>query len=198
MPARSGVLTGRGIATASLLAGIAVLATLAACSSTPALPLCSTGGAATEADGYRLGAGDRLQVTVFRHEGLSGEFAVDGTGTLALPLVGQIAADGLTARELDSTIERQLRDQAYLVDPHVSIEVLTYRPIYVLGEVARPGQYEYVAGMTLVTAVALAGGYTYRAGRDGVIISGGHCMRKADSATAVLPGEVVHVPERFF
>ena len=146
----------------------------------------------------QLGAGDRLQVTVFRHEGLSGEFALDGTGTLALPLVGQIAADALTTRELESTIERQLREQSYLVDPHVSIEVLTYRPIYVLGEVAQPGQYEYVAGMTLVTAVALAGGYTYRADREDVIISRGHCMREADAATAVLPGEVVRVPERFF
>ena len=76
--------------------------------------------------------------------------------------------------------------------------MLTYRPFYILGEVPRPGEYEYVSGMTLVNAVALAGGYTYRADRTGVTISRGHCVREATAATRVLPGEVIRVPARFF
>jgi protein involved in polysaccharide export with SLBB domain len=109
-------------------------------------------------------------VTVFRHEPLSGEFTLGATGALALPLVGAVAADGLTTRELEIAIENQLREERYLVDPDVSIQVLTRRPFYVLGEVAQPGAYEYVSGMTLVNAVALAGGYTYQADRSSVTI----------------------------
>jgi polysaccharide export outer membrane protein len=137
-------------------------------------------------------------VTVFRDDSLSGEFALDATGRIALPLVGAIPADGLTTRQLESAIEDQLREKGYLVAPDVSIELLNRRPFYVLGEVAQPGQYEYVAGMTLVKAVALAGGYTYRADRAAVRISRGHCVRDATPATRVLPGEVIRVPARFF
>ena len=136
-------------------------------------------------------------MTVFRHEPLSGEFTLGATGMVAMPLVGAVAADGLTTRELELAIEHQLRQERYLVDPDVSIQVLTYRPFYILGEVAQPGEYEYVSGMTLVNAVALAGGYTYRADRSSVTISRGHCMREATAATRLLPGAIVRVPARF-
>jgi protein involved in polysaccharide export with SLBB domain len=149
-------------------------------------------------NGYQLGSGDRLQVTVFRHDNLSGEFALGATGAVALPLVGAIPADGLTARELEVAIEDRLREGGYLVAPDVSIELLNRRPFYVLGEVAQPGQYEHVAGMTLANAVALAGGYTYRADRGSVTISRGHCAREATAATKVLPGGIIRVPARFF
>jgi protein involved in polysaccharide export with SLBB domain len=135
---------------------------------------------------------------MFRHERLSGEFALDATGAIALPLVGAIPAKGLTAREVEIAIEDQLREGGYLVAPDVSIELLNRRPFYVLGEVAQPGQYEHVTGMTLVRAVALAGGYTYRADRGTVTISRGHCLREATAATRVLPGEIIRVPARFF
>jgi protein involved in polysaccharide export with SLBB domain len=137
-------------------------------------------------------------VTVFRHEPLSGEFTVGAAGTLALPLIDAVAADGLTTRELELAIEDRLRQERYLVDPDVSIQVLTHRPFYVLGEVAQPGQYEYVSEMTVVNAVALAGGYTYRADRSSVTISNGHCVRAATAASTVSPGEIVRVPARFF
>jgi polysaccharide biosynthesis/export protein len=178
---------------------LGLLASLGACASGPALPPCDLSRtAAARLDGYQLGPGDQLHVTVFRHEPLSGEFTLGATGALALPLVGAVAADGLTTRELEIAIENQLREERYLVDPDVSIQVLTRRPFYVLGEVAQPGAYEYVSGMTLVNAVALAGGYTYQADRSSVTISRGHCVRAATAASTVLPGEVVHVPARFF
>lgn len=172
---------------------------LGACSSTPDLPRCSlAAGAKERLEGYQLGPGDRLRLTVFRHENLSGEFALDATGTVALPLVGEISAGGLTPRELESRIEQQLQKERYLVHPQVSIEVQIYRPFYIMGEVAQPGEYEYVSGMNVVNAVALAGGYTYRADRSDVIISRGDCFIDAAPTTKVLPGEIVRVPERFF
>jgi polysaccharide export outer membrane protein len=187
-----------GNACLALLTAVGLLPCLGACSSGPALPRCDLGATAAGLDGYQLGSGDRLQVTVFRHDSLSGEFALDATGTVAMPLVGAISADGLTTRQLETAIEDQLRQEGYLIAPDVSIELLNRRPFYVLGEVAQPGQYEYVAGMTLVNAVALAGGYAYRADRGSVTISRGHCVRQATPATRVLPGEIIRVPARFF
>lgn len=182
------------------LFGVLLLAALVgACSSTPALPQCSLAAGANERlRGYDLGPGDRLRVSVFRHENLSGEFALDATGTVALPLVGEISAGGLTARELESRIEERLEEERYLVEPRVSIEVLTYRPFYIMGEVAEPGEYEYVSGMNAVNAVAMAGGYTYRADRSDVTIARGDCFIDATPTTTVLPGEIIRVPERFF
>jgi protein involved in polysaccharide export with SLBB domain len=182
----------------ALLAASGLLLSLGACSADPALPWCDPGPTAAGQNGYRLGPGDQLQVTVFRHEDLSGEFTLGAAGTLALPLAGAIPADGLTARELEVAIEDRLRQERYLVEPDVSIQVLTHRPIYVLGEVAAPGEYEYVAGMSLINAVALAGGYTYRADRSSVRISRDSCVREATADSRLLPGAVIRVPPRFF
>ena len=112
-------------------------------------------------------------MTVFRHEDLSGEFSLDGEGYFALPLVGEILGGGRTARQLENEIEVALKSGGYLIDPQVSIEVLNYRPFYIIGEVNKPGSFEYVNGMTVINAVALAGGYTYRADQDDIIISRG-------------------------
>jgi polysaccharide export outer membrane protein len=182
-----------------VLATVALLPSLGACAAPPALPRCAADqGAPARSGGYQLGPGDRLRVTVFRHEPLSGEFALGPDGTVALPLVGAVAAEGLTARQLESAIEDELREQRYLLDPDVSIEVLIHRPFYILGEVAAPGEYEYVAGMTLANAVALAGGYTYRADRSSVTVSRGHCVRPATAAARLRPGAIVRVSPRFF
>jgi protein involved in polysaccharide export with SLBB domain len=137
-------------------------------------------------------------VTVFRQEQLSGEFRIDGSGSLSLPLVGDVQASGLTMRELETRIADKLKDEGYLVNPRVSAEVLIFRPFYILGEVNNPGQYEYTNGMTVTNAVALAGGYTYRADGDDIEIRRTDCAVSADPTTKVLPGEVVFVPERFF
>jgi polysaccharide export outer membrane protein len=147
--------------------------------------------------GYRLGAGDRIRVTVFRNPDLSSELQVDGQGYLAMPLLGEIAADRLTTGELERAIEAKLREEDYLVDPHVSVEVLTYRPFYILGQVNRPGQYPYEHGMTVINAVALAGGYTVRAQTASVMVRSADCTFVAQPDMVVLPDEVIIVPERF-
>lgn len=197
------------------LLGALILTTglIAACSSSPppAVPAAATGGEAAvtasqtggEATvaGYELGPGDQVRITVFRHEDLSGEFEVDGEGFFALPLVGEIMTAGLSARQLENEIEIRLKSGGYLVDPQVSIEVLNYRPFYIIGEVNSPGSYQYVNGMTVINAVALAGGFSYRADQDDIVISrGGSNGPRIDALpdTAVLPGDIIEVPERFF
>ncbi len=187
-----------------------LLGGLAACASAPPpAPVSQSGGQAPTgpeavADavaGYRLGPGDQVRVTVFRHEDLSGEFELDGEGYFALPLVGEIQGNGKVVRSLEGDIEKAFRDGGYLVSPQVSLEVLNYRPFYILGEVNQPGSYPYVNGMTVINAVALAGGYTYRASQGSISVQRGGSNGKklaAGPTTQVLPGDIISVPERFF
>jgi polysaccharide biosynthesis/export protein VpsN len=153
---------------------------------------------AVQPAGYRLGSGDEVKVTVFNHADLSGQFTVSGEGMLSLPLVGNVEAGGLTPDQVEAKIKQALEPD-YLKNASVSVEVLNYRPFYILGEVNKPGSYPYVAGMRVVNAVALSGGYTVRASQGKIFIErGGQKKIPADPQTVVLPGDIVHVPERFF
>lgn len=149
---------------------------------------------------YELGSGDRLRVIVFGEPDLSGEFDVGGSGVVALPLIGQVRANGLTLSAFEDAVEAKLQD-GYLTNPRVSVEVMNYRPFYIYGEVSEPGQYPYTSGMTVLNAVAVAGGYTYRANQGKVYITrgeGDEVEYPASQAVRVLPGDVLRVPERFF
>ncbi|RQD67750.1 MAG: polysaccharide export protein [Desulfonatronovibrio sp. MSAO_Bac4] len=149
---------------------------------------------------YTLGSGDRVKVTVFGEEDLSGEFQVDGSGYISLPLIGELRVRGLNLRDTEKLLVDTLAD-GYLVDPRISLEVLNYRPFYILGEVNDPGQYEYVSGITLHNAIAMAGGYTHRARRNRAEItraSTGEVIENAEHSTVVLPGDVINIRERFF
>lgn len=181
---------------AAALAVMAFALFAAACDSRP-MPL----NAATEtpATHYRLGPRDVLRITVFGDEAVSGEHKIDGNGNVTMPLVGQVKAAGETPAELTVRVERKLRE--YMHDPKVNIQLLTQRPIYVIGEVRNPGSYAYVDGMTVIKAVAIAGGFTYRArtGRfilDRSVDDSGALA--ATSETPLLPGDVVTVQERYF
>src|SRR5690606_40796847 len=109
---------------------------------------------------YRLGPQDKIQVTVFNEPDLSGEFELDGEGRVALPLIGDVTVGGMTVRNAEQTIAAELYPD-YLQNPKVSIQVTNYRPFYILGEVKEPGGYPYANDMTVIQAVALAGGFTY-------------------------------------
>lgn len=149
---------------------------------------------------YTLASGDRIRVNVFRHEDLSGEFQLDGNGNFAMPLVGEVSADGLTTRALEQRIAESYSD-GFLVNPQVSVEVLTYRPFYILGEVNNPGSYEYNEGMTVLNAVALASGFTYRADADQILLKRGGSNAppvRVTGTTQLLPGDVITIPERWF
>lgn len=148
---------------------------------------------------YILGSGDKIRVSVFGHDDLSGEFELDATGFISLPLIKEIKASGISIRKLEDEITNKLKPD-FLKNPRVSIEVLNYRPFYIIGEVKKPGSYPYVAGMKVVNAIALAGGYTYRAREKKVLITRSKSGKQlpANHATIVMPGDVVEVPERFF
>ena len=150
---------------------------------------------------YRLGAGDKVKVTTFGEESLTGEFNVSGSGMVALPLVGEVKAQGLTTTELQQSIETALKD-GYLREPRVSVQVLTYRPFYILGEVNKPGEYPYTNGLTVLNAVATANGFTYRANSRRVRIRRvGETEEKEyeiTSTSAVAPGDTIRIRERLF
>jgi polysaccharide biosynthesis/export protein VpsN len=161
--------------------------------------MAPTAGAET---GYRLGSGDQVRITVFGEPDLTGQFAVDGSGVVAFPLIGEVKAAGRTARELEKGIAEKLRD-GYLKNPTVNVEVLSFRPFFILGEVKAPGSYPYKNGLNVMNAVALAGGYTYRAKSNvWVITRTGDSKYQAREITngdfQVLPGDTIVIPERFF
>jgi polysaccharide export outer membrane protein len=186
----------RAVLATSLLLGAAGIAACSGPSSS--LPPLPTADAAT----YRLGPGDQVRVITFQDEQLTGEFRVNDNGTLALPLLGSIQAAGLTTSELASSVAQELQRRNLFKDPSVSVEVVNYRPIFILGEVNRPGQYPYQPGMTVVSAVAIAGGFTYRAVEDQVSIvrntSGKSVEGRAGRETTLRPGDVITVYERSF
>lgn len=160
-----------------------------------------TTGTGTGTD-YVLGVGDKLKITVFGEKDLSGDFEVSSTGVISMPLIGEILSAKKTISQIQAEITQKLAS-GYMRNPHVSIEVMNYRPFFIIGEVMKPGSYNYVNGMTVINAVALAGGYTYRADKDGATIkhaSGGASAKEqpATEYTTVLPGDVINVPERFF
>ncbi len=168
-----------------------------------ALLLAGLAAQAQEApeDAYRLASGDRIRVTVFGHPDLSGEFEVSVTGHISLPLIREVVAEGLTVPELEAAVAGALQPD-YLRDPRVSVEMLNYRPFYIVGEVNAPGSYPYVNGMTVLNAVAVAGGYTFRARKNRVVIVRGPAEDQQRLETgpeaAILPGDVIEIPERFF
>lgn len=121
-------------------------------------------------DGYVLGVNDRVRVLVFGEQSLSGEFLVDSTGRLAMPFIGEIPAAGLTRRALEEAIEKKLSAEEILLDPRVSVDLLNFRPYYILGEVTRPGEYPFTSGLNVFNAVATAGGFTNLANQTRVMI----------------------------
>ena len=153
------------------------------------------------ADDYRLASGDRVRVSIYGHDDLSGEFEVDGTGQLSLPLIMNVTAGGLTRKELETDITTKLQPD-FLKNPRVSVEILNYRPFYIVGEVNKPGSYGYVSGMKVINAVALAGGFTFRAQKGDIKItrekSGTKAELEGSVETVVLPGDVIEIGERFF
>jgi protein involved in polysaccharide export with SLBB domain len=174
---------------------------VSACSTQPISPPRQTSPTDIAAQ-YQLGPGDEVRITVFNQPDLSGEFAVDGAGLIALPLLGPVEGGDKTPRELEQLIAGELTRGGYLVDPRVAVQVSQFRPYYILGEVTSPGAYPYTSGLTVRNAVASAGGFTYRANTRRVYIqrAGEREERLYDltPATVVMPGDTIRIPERFF
>jgi polysaccharide export outer membrane protein len=150
---------------------------------------------------YRLDAGDKLRVVVYGQEGLTNTYAIDAGGSITLPLVGAVAARGLTPAGLAGSITAKLRN-GYIREPSVAVEIESYRPFFILGEVAAPGQYPYVPNMSVESAVAIAGGFAPRARRDAVTLTHtdprGSIRAVVPLGTPLSPGDTVLVGERWF
>lgn len=184
--------TRRAVLRALLLTGAAAGAGCSTVASTPedqAIP-----------SEYRLGPGDQLRITVFNEQDLTGTYLVGSQGTISYPLISDVQAAGLTVTEFTESLQTALR--VYLRSPDVSVEVANYRPFYILGEVQRPGTYPYSAGLTMLNAVATAGGFTYRANRNRVFVR--HANETVEHAypltiaLPVLPGDTIRIGERLF
>jgi polysaccharide export outer membrane protein len=157
--------------------------------------------AATANEPYTLAAGDRLRVIVFGQDSLSNAYAVDGAGRIAMPLIGSVPVQGLTAPAVEREIAARLRN-GFLREPRVSVEVESFRPFFVLGEVVNSGQYPFVEGMSARTAVAIAGGFGPRGFQDGVdltrVIGGAPVTGRVSLDTPIRPGDTITVRERIF
>ena len=150
---------------------------------------------------YRLDAGDRLRIVVYGQEGLTNSYAVDAGGNITMPMIGAVPARGCTPAELALAIAARLRG-GFIREPYVAAEVEQYRPFFILGEVAAPGQYPYVPNMTAESAVAIAGGYTPRARKSAFKLTRNVAMGAITSVVppnaALLPGDTLVIGERWF
>jgi len=154
---------------------------------------------AAKIEEYKLGSGDKLKVVVFGENSLSGTYEIDGSGNLSIPLVGKVSAKESTVGVIEKEIIVRL--QKFLKSPQVTVQVLNYRPFYILGEIKKPGNYPYVSGISVLNAVAMAGGFTYRADKGDIVIKRGSASAREQEVTietVVLPGDIITVKERFF
>jgi polysaccharide biosynthesis/export protein len=148
----------------------------------------------------RLQPGSRIKLTVYGEPNLSGFYDVSPSGTVSLPLAGTLRAAGRTRAELEREITRRYGDK--LQEPQVTVEVVEFRPFYVMGEVLTPARYPYQSGLNVLTAISTAGGLTYRASRSIVLVqhAGETVWREYPMLSSVLisPGDLIRVPERYF
>jgi polysaccharide export outer membrane protein len=155
----------------------------------------------SDAKSYVLGPGDKVRLKVYGEADITGEYELDVNGVVSVPLAGRVKASGLTTRQLEKAIASAL-SRGIVRDPRVSAEIATYRPFYILGEVKKAGEYPYKSGLTVLDAVASAGGYTYRANESKVVIRrAGSNVEETVSLNApvpVYPGDHIRVPERYF
>ena len=189
----------RGVLVCGALLAVALLVSGCAGGSLSEAEQQSLAAAATAP--AKLQPGDKININVFGEDKLSGEYQIDQGGQISLPLAGTIEAQGLTQTELEQALAKKFRSQ-YLKNPKVTVTIATLRPYYVMGEVEKPGEFAYKSGLNVLTAMAIAGGPTYRASRSTVQIQrrGETSMRDypISASVPILPGDVMRVPERYF
>jgi protein involved in polysaccharide export with SLBB domain len=150
--------------------------------------------------GYKLGTGDKIRVTVFGEDDASGEYEIDATGAISARLLGRMQVGGMSVHEVEQALIGEYRSRGFFRNPRISIELTNLRPFFILGEVEKRGSYPYINGLTVAQAVAIAGGYTYRASRSRITIQRVGAAKEvpAGEDAPVFPGDIVRVPERFF
>lgn len=181
------------------LAAVTCLALTAGCSSgLGSLPPLES-IAVTE---VKLAPGDKVRIAVQDLDSMSGDYIIDETGSIALPLINQVDAAGLTYTEMQDAIEARLAEAQVLNNPNVTVQPLELRPIYIMGEVRQPGEYAYRQGLTVFAAISMAGGYTYRAATGQVavtrMVGDTPTTAVATENSVILPGDRIEVKERWF
>lgn len=165
-------------------------------------PVTPADSATFSMDSYVLGPNDKVKISVYGEDALTGEYVISADGKMSLPLVGNVSAIGETVKQLQDQLVSSYRDGGYLKDPKITAEVISARPFFILGEVKIPGQYPCLNGMTVMNAVATAGGFTYRANTDDVYIrhagTGQEQKEKLTDTTGVFPGDTIRIEERWF
>lgn len=155
---------------------------------------------AVKVEQFRLASGDKIHITVFGEDNISGDYEVDTEGFVSVPLAGMVKAGGLRKIELEKEISEKLT--GLLRNPRVTIAIVNFRPFYILGEVEKPGEYQFKSGLNVLSAMAIAGGATYRASKGRVLIQRGGVgdfkEYPMSPAIKVYPGDLIRVPERFF
>ncbi|UGV29079.1 polysaccharide export protein [Rhodopseudomonas boonkerdii] len=186
------------------LSGLPVLSLLilgAIVANTPSGSAQQRLSAASPSGSYILGPTDRIRLKVYGEPDITGEYEVDANGNVSIPLAGQVKAAGLTTKQLERSITSALA-KGIVRDPRVNVEMVAYRPFYILGEVKKSGEYPYRVGLTVLDAVATAGGYTYRANENKVYLRrAGSTVEEIypmDAPILLYPGDNVRVPERYF
>jgi len=169
---------------------------------------CSSGlsGLATlppnEDETYRLSAGDQIRISVFGFDNMTNQYTVSDTGMISMPMLNNLQVQGKSTVEVETQVAAGLRERNLAPNANVSVQIVQYRPFYILGEVQKPGQYPYVPGMTVLNAVSIAGGYTFRAERKTVAISRSAAQKstkwQANPDSRLLPGDIVEVAETWF
>lgn len=187
---------------AALIAAMAALAMQPSLSADgTATPVAESAPPTAVSAPYVLGVADKIRVVVFEEASLSGLFSVGSNGDIAFPLVGPVKAAGLSPDQLEHAIA-VLLSNGYMKDPRVNVEVLTFRPYYILGEVTKPGEYPFSSGLTVLKAVATAGGFSYRANEKRVFIKkvgeAGEHAERLTTDTPLEPGDTIRITERFF
>jgi polysaccharide export outer membrane protein len=175
---------------------------LSACDDTTALVASSTPASAQVATALRLHVGDKIKIVVIGDDKISGEYDIDQTGDISIPAAGALHAAGRTRGDLETEIARRLVDRQFLRSPMVTVSVSSFRPFYVLGEVEKPGEYPYHTGLNILSAIAVAGGETYRANQSHALIqrageTGFHSFPLSPDVP-VNPGDLIKLPERYF
>ena len=189
----------RGVLACSVLLAVAFLVSGCAGSAISEAEQQSLAAAATGP--AKLQPGDKVRLNVYGEDRLSGEYQIDQSGQISLPLAGTVEAQGLTQTQLEQALAKKFRSE-YLKNPKVTVTIATLQPYYMMGEVTKPGEYAYKSGLNVLTALAIAGGPTYRASRSSVQI-----QRRGETSARdypisvtvpILPGDVIKVPERYF
>ena len=149
-----------------------------------------------------LQPGEKIKITVYGEEALTGEYDISPSGYVTMPLIGAIKAAGRSQSEFGRDVANRYLRGGFLQDPHVTVAVVQFKPFYVLGEAVTPGEYPFRSGLNVHSAVAMAGGFTYRASRSHVLIK--HGGEEAwheyplTAELAIAPGDLIRIPERYF